>query len=68
MVGETLEQHCENEFNKLRSTAFPTAFLIKTMTQNEAKALHLELHASGTEIISIMFEMKNEMDTTSTKK
>lgn len=71
MVGETLEQHCENEFNKLRSTAFPRAFFEK---DNDAKKgskgdyIFKDYDDSGTEIISIMFEMKNEMDTTSTKK
>jgi len=71
MVGETLEQHCENEFNKLRSTAFPTAFFDKdndARTGSKGDYIFRDYDASGTEIISIMFEMKNEMDTTSTKK
>ena len=71
MVGETLEQHCENEFNKLRSTAFPTAFFDKdndSRTGSKGDYIFRDYDASGTEIISIMFEMKNEMDTTSTKK
>jgi hypothetical protein len=71
MVGETLEQHCENEFNKLRSTAFPTAFFEKdndAKTGSKGDYIFKDYDDSGTEIISIMFEMKNEMDTTSTKK
>ena len=71
MVGETLEQHCENEFNKLRSTAFPTAFFDKdndARTGSKGDYIFKDYDASGTEIISIMFEMKNEMDATSTKK
>ena len=71
MVGETLEQHCENEFNKLRSTAFQTAYFDK---DNDASAgskgdyIFKDHDENGTEIISIMFEMKNEMDTTATKR
>ena len=71
MVGETLEQHCENEFNKLRSTAFPMAFFDKdndARTGSKGDYIFRDYNDSGTEIISIMFEMKNEMDTTSTKK
>ena len=71
MVGETLEQHCENEFNKLRSTAFPTAFFDKdndARTGSKGDYIFKDYDANGTEIISIMFEMKNEMDATSTKK
>lgn len=71
MVGETLEQHCEIEFNKLRPTAFPTAYFEK---DNDASAgskgdyVFRDSDADGVEYISIMFEMKNEMDTTATKK
>ena len=71
MVGETLEQHCETEFNKLRSTAFQSAFFEK---DNDARSgskgdyIFKDHDENGTEIISIMFEMKNEMDTTATKR
>ena len=71
MIGETLEQHCEIEFNKLRATAFPNAYFEK---DNDAKSgskgdfIYKEYDASGVEIISIMFEMKNEGDETATKK
>lgn len=71
MVGETLEQHCEIEFNKIRSTAFPKAYFEK---DNDAKKgskgdyIFREADESGTEFISIMFEMKNENDETATKK
>lgn len=71
MVGETLEQHCEIEFNKLRSTAFQTAFFEK---DNDASAgskgdyIFKDHDENDTEIVSIMFEMKNEIDTTSTKR
>jgi hypothetical protein len=71
MVGESLEQHCEIEFNKLRPTAFPTAYFEK---DNDASAgtkgdyIFKETDISGNEIMSIMFEMKNENDTTATKK
>ena len=71
MVGETLEQHCEIEFNKLRSTAFQTAFFEK---DNDASAgskgdyIFKDHDENNTEIVSIMFEMKNESDTTSTKR
>lgn len=70
MVGETLEQHCETEFNKLRATAFPTAYFEK---DNDARSgskgdyIYRETDESGNEIISIMFEMKNEGDETATK-
>lgn len=70
MVGETLEQHCENEFNKLRATGFQRAHFEK---DNDAKSgskgdyIYREHDESGTEIISIMFEMKNEGDNTNTK-
>ena len=70
MVGETLEQHCEIEFNKLRSTAFPNAYFEK---DNDSKSgskgdyIFKESTEDGIEFISIMFEMKNEMSTTATK-
>ncbi len=71
MVGESLEQHCESEFNRIRTTAFPNAFFGK---DNDASLgtkgdfIFRESDASGNEIISIMFEMKNENETTSNKK
>ena len=71
MLGETLEQHCETEFNKLRSTAFQRAYFEK---DNDARSgskgdfIYRESDEAGTEIISIMFEMKNEGDETATKK
>lgn len=70
MVGETLEQHCEIEFNKLRSTAFPHAYFEKdndARTGSKGDYIFRENTDEGIEFISIMFEMKNEMDTTSTK-
>ncbi|MDN5275633.1 MAG: hypothetical protein JWN33_282 [Candidatus Saccharibacteria bacterium] len=71
MVGETLEQHCENEFNKLRATAFQNAYFEKdndARTGSKGDYIYRELDESGNEIISIMFEMKNEGDETATKK
>lgn len=71
MIGETLEQHCETEFNKLRATAFQNAYFEK---DNDAKSgskgdfIYKENDSDGNEIISIMFEMKNEGDETTTKK
>jgi hypothetical protein len=71
MVGETLEQHCETEFNRLRATAFQKAYFEK---DNDAKGgskgdfIFRDQDDAGTEIVSIMFEMKNENDTTATKK
>jgi len=71
MLGETLEQHCEIEFNKIRSTAFPRAYFEK---DNDARSgskgdyIFRDHSDEGTEIVSIMFEMKNESDTTATKK
>ena len=71
MVGETLEQHCEIEFNKLRATAFQKAYFEK---DNDSKSgskgdyIYKETDDLGNEIISIMFEMKNEGDETATKK
>lgn len=71
MVGETLEQHCETEFNRIRATAFPNAYFEK---DNDASGgskgdfIFRDSDNAGTEIVSIMFEMKNENDTTTTKK
>ncbi len=71
MVGETLEQHCEIEFNRIRATAFPHAYFEK---DNDARSgskgdfIFRDQDDQGTEIVSIMFEMKNESDTTATKK
>ena len=71
MIGETLELHCENEFNKLRSTAFPKAYFEKdndSRSGSKGDYIYRENDDHGNEIISIMFEMKNEADTTATKK
>ncbi|MEI8058400.1 MAG: DUF2130 domain-containing protein [Actinomycetes bacterium] len=71
MVGETLEQHCEIEFNKLRSGAFPNAYFEKdndASSGSKGDYIFKEADESGTEFISIMFEMKNEADETATKK
>ncbi|MEI8192855.1 MAG: DUF2130 domain-containing protein [Flavobacteriia bacterium] len=71
MVGESLEQHCEIEFNKLRATAFPNAYFEKDNNidaGSKGDFIFRENDAAGNEIISIMFEMKNESDTTATKK
>jgi len=71
MVGETLEQHCEYEFNRLRSTAFPNATFGKdndAKTGSKGDYIFRETDEFGNEIISIMFEMKNENETTATKK
>jgi hypothetical protein len=70
MVGETLEQHCETEFNRIRATAFPRAYFEKdndARTGSKGDYIFRDLDESGTEIVSIMFEMKNENDRTSTK-
>ena len=70
MIGETLELHCETEFNRVRAMAFPRAHFEK---DNDARSgskgdyIFRESDAAGTEIVSIMFEMKNESDTTATK-
>ena len=70
MVGETLEQHCEMEFNKIRATGFKNAYFSK---DNDARSgskgdfIYRETDDDGNEIISIMFEMKNENETTATK-
>jgi hypothetical protein len=71
MLGETLEQHCETEFNKIRATAFPTAYFEKdnnSSSGSKGDFIYKEHDAAGNEIISIMFEMKNEADQTSSKK
>jgi len=71
MVGETLEQHCETEFNRLRSTAFHNAYFEKdndSRSGSKGDFIFREENESETEIVSIMFEMKNESDTTQTKK
>jgi hypothetical protein len=70
MVGETLEQHCETEFNRIRATAFPRAYFEKDNdARNGSKGDYIfrDTDESGTEIVSIMFEMKNESDRTATK-
>ncbi len=70
MIGESLEQHCEIEFNKLRATAFPHAYFEKdndARTGSKGDYIYRELDENGIEIISIMFEMKNENDQTATK-
>ncbi len=71
MVGETLEQHCETEFNKLRATGFQNAYFEKdndSKTGSKGDYIYRETDAAGNEVISIMFEMKNEGDETATKK
>jgi hypothetical protein len=71
MVGETLEQHCQIEFDRIRATAFPNAYFEK---DNDAKSgskgdyIFRDKDANGVEAVSIMFEMKNESDETATKK
>ncbi len=70
MIGESLEQHCETEFNKLRATAFQNAYFEKDndiTTGSKGDFIYREFSNDGIEFISIMFEMKNEMDTTATK-
>ncbi len=70
MVGETLEQHCDTEFNRIRATAFPRAYFEK---DNDARVgskgdfIFRDFDDSGTEFVSVMFEMKNESDTSATK-
>ena len=71
MVGETLEQHCEIEFNKLRATGFQNAYFEKdndAISGSKCDYIYRETDEAGNEIISIMFEMKNEGDETATKK
>lgn len=70
MVGETLEQHCETEFNRIRATAFPRAFFEKdndARTGSKGDYVFRDLDEADTEIVSVMFEMKNESDRTATK-
>ncbi len=70
MIGETLEQHCETEFNKLRATGFQNAYFEKdndSKTGSKGDYVYRESDPDGNEIISIMFEMKNEGDETATK-
>jgi len=71
MVGESLEQHCETEFNRIRAAAFPKAYFEKdndAATGSKGDYIFRDSDEAGTEIVSIMFEMKNESDTTATKK
>ncbi len=70
MVGETLEQHCETEFNRIRATAFPRAYFEKdndARTGSKGDYIFRDSDENGVEIVSIMFEMKNENDGTATK-
>lgn len=72
MIGESLEQHCETEFNKLRPTAFQRAYFekdnaVSKTTGSKGDYIYRENDENGNEIISIMFEMKNEAETTATK-
>ncbi|MDM8347002.1 DUF2130 domain-containing protein [Pseudochrobactrum sp. sp1633] len=70
MVGETLEQHCETEFNRIRATAFPKAYFEKdndARTGSKGDYIFRDTDETGIEIVSIMFEMKNENDRTATK-
>jgi len=71
MVGETLEQHCETEFNRIRSTAFPRAYFEKdndVRMGSKGDYIFRDMDETPTEIVSIMFEMKNESDQTVTKQ
>lgn len=70
LLGETLEQHCEIEFNKLRATAFRNAYFEKdndSRSGSKGDYIYREINEDGVEVISIMFEMKNEGDETATK-
>lgn len=70
MIGETLEQHCQTEFNRIRTAAFPHAYFEKdndARTGSKGDYIFRELDEAGNEIVSIMFEMKNENETTATK-
>ncbi len=70
MVGESLEQHCMTEFNKIRATAFPNAYFEKdndARTGSKGDFIYRECGEDGTEFISVMFEMKNENETTASK-
>ena len=71
MLGESLEQHCENEFNRIRPTAFPRAYFEKdndTNSGTKGDFIFKDADDTGTEIVSIMFEMKNESDSTDKKE
>ena len=71
MLGESLEQHCENEFNRIRPSAFPRAYFEKDNDSNNGTKgdyVFKDADDTGTEIVSIMFEMKNESDSTDKKK
>jgi hypothetical protein len=71
MVGETLEQHCDTEFNRIRATAFPRAYFERdndVRTGSKGDYIFRDVDEAGTEIVSIMFEMKNESNATATKK
>ena len=71
MLGESLEQHCENEFNRIRPSAFPCAYFEKDNDSNNGTKgdyIFKDADDTGTEIVSIMFEMKNESDSTDKKK
>ena len=71
MVGESLEQHCETEFNRIRATAFQNAYFEKdndASSGSKGDYIFREMDEDDNEIVSIMFEMKNESDTTATKK
>jgi hypothetical protein len=70
MIGETLEQHCDTEFNRIRATAFPRAYFEKdndSRSGSKGDYIFRDADEAGTEIVSIMFEMKNEDDRTATK-
>ena len=72
MIGESLEQHCENEFNRLRAAAFPNAYFekdneVSRSSGSKGDFIFRETDENGVEIISIMFEMKNENETTASK-
>ena len=71
LVGESVEKHCENEFNRIRATAFPHAYFEKDndiVAGSKGDYIFRELDEDGTELISIMFEMKNESENTASKK
>ena len=71
MVGETLEQHCETEFNRIRATAFPKAYFEKdndSRTGSKGDYIFKDTDDADLEVVSIMFEMKNESDQTASKK
>jgi hypothetical protein len=71
IIGETLEQHCETEFNRIRSSAFPLAYFEKDNDSKEGTKgdyIFRDLTSDGTEKVSIMFDMKNEDDTSKTKQ